>query len=112
MDGPFVHCGDIADVFEQFIANMAKELRANAAKGDRTGPGGWLEIDRKAASYELFDHAAKLHLALKELDRFREIARDNGVTGYAVARAERLVREYAADLANVALIAADAAGAL
>lgn len=112
VDGPVVHCGDIADVFERFIANMSKELLDNAAKGDRSGPNGWLRVDRKTCAYEIADHAAKLHMALKELERFRSIARENGVSGYAVARAERRVAEFSADLANAALIAADVAGVL
>jgi len=78
------------DVLVPFVSMMRKELHANAGKGDRAG---WLEMDRSTALLEIYHHLAKLQKAVKNDD----------VLG---------IREYAADVANMAMMAVDVCGYL
>jgi|GEM_PF-5275896 len=78
------------DVLLPFLAMMRAELHANAGKGDRPG---WLQMDVPTALLELFYHMGKLQKAAKKGDI-------NGV------------REYTADVANMAMMLADIHGVL
>lgn len=78
------------DVLLPFLAMMRAELHANAGKGDRPG---WLQMDVPTALLELFYHMGKLQKAAKKGD----------VGG---------VREYTADVANMAMMLADIHGLL
>lgn len=87
-DGPLT--GKYADVLVPFVALMERELHANAGKGDRPG---WLSMTRKVAVLEIHHHVAKLQKAVLNFD----------TAG---------VREYAADVANMSMMAVDVCGAL
>lgn len=78
------------DVLLPFLAMMRAELHANAGKGDRAG---WLQMDVPTALLELFYHMGKLQKAAKKGDA-------GGV------------REYTADVANMAMMLADIHGLL
>lgn len=69
---------------------MEHELHANSGKGDRPG---WLAMDRKTALLEIFYHLAKLQKATKDDDQAG-------------------IREYGADVANMAMMLVDICGAL
>jgi hypothetical protein len=77
---------------EAFVAMMVEELAANNGKGNRPS---WLTMDRKTALAEVHWHAAKLAVAAKEA------AEDPGKS------AVRDTREFAADVANCALMVLD-----
>lgn len=78
------------DTLLPFLALMRAELHANAGKGDRPG---WLTMTREQAVLEIYHHAAKLAKAMRDDD-------------------PASVREYAADVANMAMMALDVAGYL
>ncbi|WP_443190963.1 hypothetical protein [Pseudomonas indica] len=78
------------DVLMPFLAMMRAELHANAGKGDRPG---WLQMDVKDALLEIFYHMGKLQKAAKKGD----------IGG---------IREYSADVANMAMMLADVCGVL
>ncbi len=78
------------DVLLPFFAMMRAELHSNADKGDRPG---WLEMDNKTALLEIFYHLAKLQKAVKNGD----------AAG---------IKEYAADVANMAMMLVDINGLL
>lgn len=82
--------GPYAEVLAPFLNMMNAELHANSGKGDRPG---WLAMDRKTALLEIFYHLAKLQKATK----------DDDLAG---------IREYAADVANMAMMLADICGVL
>ena len=73
------------DVLIPFLYLMRNELHANAGKGDRAG---WLQMDSNTALLEIYYHLAKLQKAVRK-DNPNEI------------------REYAADVANMAMMALD-----
>lgn len=76
-------------VTEKFVNYMKKELEANYQKGDRNGPGGWLEVkDNKFWILELYYHVGKLQSALMQEDVER-------------------IKENCADIANLALMTLD-----
>lgn len=76
-------------VIAEFSKHMKTELRANYQKGDRNGPGGWLEVkDNKFWISELFYHVGKLQYALMLDDKER-------------------IKENCADIANLALMTLD-----
>lgn len=81
---------------EEFVAMMIEELRANDGKGNRPG---WLTMDRKEAISEVHWHAAKLAVAAKDLED-------------GPHPDPRYTREFAADVANCALMALDCMGFL
>lgn len=83
-------CGKYADVLSPFLALMERELHANSGKGDRPG---WLSMSRATAMLEIYYHVSKLQKAVK----------DGNVEA---------IREYAADVANMAMMAVDVCGAL
>lgn len=87
-DGPLT--GKYADVLVPFVSLMERELHANAGKGDRPG---WLSMSPATAVLEVHHHVAKLQKAVLNGD----------VPG---------VREYAADVANMSMMAVDVCGAL
>lgn len=72
-----------------FVAMMEDELHANAGKGDRPG---WLAMSREEVLLEIYYHLAKLQKAVRNDDA-------NGI------------REYAADVANMSMMAVDICGA-
>lgn len=78
------------DVLLPFARLMAKELHANAGKGDRPG---WLMMTPAIGMLEIYYHAAKLQKAIKD---------GNGEG----------IREYAADVANMAMMLLDVCGGL
>jgi hypothetical protein len=82
--------GKYDEVLRPFVALMEKELHANAGKGDRPG---WLAMSRETVMLEIYYHTAKLAKAV----------RDNHIPN---------VCEYAADVANMAMMAVDVCGAL
>lgn len=84
IDGKYDH------VLYPFARLMAKELHANAGKGDRPG---WLTMTPAIGMLEIYYHAAKLQKAVK--------------TGNAEG-----IREYAADVANMAMMLLDVCGGL
>ena len=86
--GPLV--GKYGDVLLPFVNLMEHELHANSGKGDRPG---WLAMDRKTALLEIFYHLAKLQKATKDDDQAG-------------------IREYGADVANMAMMLVDICGAL
>lgn len=94
-----------------FVGQMLRELAANDDKGNRPG---WLQMDRKEAVSEVHWHASKLAVAAKELDRLQEAWPESAdlldhPPGLAMASD---VREYAADVANCALMVLDCMGLL
>jgi len=78
------------DVLLPFARLMAKELHANAGKGDRPG---WLQMSAATAMLEIYHHAAKLQKAVKD-------------------GAGDAIGEYAADVANLAMMLLDVCGGL
>jgi hypothetical protein len=82
--------GKYAEVLVPFVALMEHELHANSSKGDRPG---WLTMAREVALLEIYWHAAKLSAAVKNNDA-------------------ALIREHAADVANMAMMALDVCGHL
>jgi Lar family restriction alleviation protein len=78
------------DTLLPFVALMRRELHANAGKGDRPG---WLTMDRKTAILEVHHHIAKLQKATL----------NNDAEG---------IREFAADVANMAMMVVDVCGVL
>lgn len=97
-----------------FVECMIEELAENVVKGGRTtqaGRPGWLTMNRKQAMAEIGWHLAKLQVAAKDLD-----ARRGGssilVEGEMEEAYAEAVREYAADVANCALMALDVMGLL
>lgn len=82
--------GKYADVLVPFLHLMEAELHANTGKGDRPG---WLAMDRKTGLLEIFYHLAKMQKAVKDDD-------------------QPGIREYGADVANMAMMLVDICGAL
>lgn len=78
------------DVLKPFVAMMEKELHANAGKGDRPG---WLAMSAGECLLEIYYHLSKLQKAIKDSDGDR-------------------IAEYSANVANMAMMAADICGAL
>jgi ABC-type transporter Mla subunit MlaD len=78
------------EVLQPFMALMRKELHANTGKGDRPG---WLQMDANTALLEVYHHLAKLQKAV----------RNNDGPG---------IVEYAADVANMAMMVLDVCGGL
>ncbi len=77
------------DTLTPFVAIMRHELHANAGKGDRPG---WLAMTRDEVLLEIYYHLAKLQKAVRTDD----------TAG---------IREYAADVANMSMMAVDICGA-
>lgn len=82
--------GKYGDVLRPFVSMMEAELHANSGKGDRQA---WLQMDGNTALLEIYYHAGKLQKAVKQ---------GNGDH----------IGEYAADIANLAMMLADLCGAL
>lgn len=78
------------DTLLPFLVLMRKELHANSGKGDRPG---WLAMQPGQCLLEIYWHVAKLSAAVKNGD-------------------QALIAEYAADVANMAMMQADIAGLL
>lgn len=103
-----------------FVACMDAEIRRNAEKGGRNGvpdhkggmlkPGwAWASPDELLA--EIHDHAAKLHVAARELER-RNHGEDPRPLPWGDRDPASLVREFAADTANMAMMLCDSFGLL
>jgi hypothetical protein len=84
------------DCLTRFSCLMIEELAANNGKGNRPG---WLQMDRKEAIGEVHWHASKLAVAAKDFE--------DGPHPDA-----RYTREFAADVANCALMVLDCMGLL
>jgi hypothetical protein len=82
--------GKYDNVLVPFARLMAKELHANAGKGDRPG---WLSMTPATGMLEIYYHTAKLQKAVK----------GGNCDG---------IREFAADVANMAMMLLDACGGL
>lgn len=82
--------GKYGYVLTPFFTMMEKELHANADKGDRPG---WLSMTPEIAMLEIYYHVAKLQKAVKSGD-------------------SEGVKEYSADVANMAMMMADLYGVL
>jgi hypothetical protein len=93
---------DEAELLRRFLGLMATEMAANEDKGNRPG---WLQMGRKEAIAEVHWHAAKLAVAAKEFDS-QGVERSDG------GGLDLSVREFAADVANCALMALDCLGLL
>jgi hypothetical protein len=78
------------EVLKPFASLMERELHANSGKGDRPG---WLAMSAYDCLLEIYYHTAKLQKAIKD---------GNGDE----------IAEYSADVANMAMMAADICGAL
>jgi hypothetical protein len=78
------------DVLVPFVHLMARELHANAGKGDRPG---WLKMSASDCLLEIYYHSAKLQKAVKDGEGDR-------------------ISEYAADVANMAMMLLDICGGL
>lgn len=91
-----------AEALRRFVGLMADELAANDGKGNRPG---WLTMGRKEALAEVHWHASKLAVEAKEASELPLAALRNSA-------APALVREYAADVANCALMVLDCMGLL
>lgn len=78
-----------------FFGEMMSELASNAHKGDRPG---WLSMTSRDAISEVLYHAAKLAYATRQFEQ------GDGTP--------EKVREFAADVANCAMMVADIAGVL
>jgi hypothetical protein len=110
-----LHNPDCAPPFEDFVQAMVRELAANAGKGDRMG---WLAAGPAALLAEVHDHAAKLHVAARELIRVQQgqeqrptpWGTSNDAERQVLWQLEDRVREFAADTANMAMMLADALG--
>lgn len=100
---PTMHNPDHDEPFAAFVQAMADELRANADKGDRAG---WLSAGAPVMVSEVLYHAGKLALAVREVIGGRPP--DPRTAGFSPDD----IREYAADVANCALMVADCAGVL
>ncbi|RFF51690.1 hypothetical protein D0A35_05390 [Xanthomonas campestris] len=87
-EGPL--SGKYGAVLRPFVAMMERELHANAGKGDRPG---WLSMDSSTALLEIYHHMGKLQRATKNAD-------------------EPGIVEYAADVANMAMMLVDVFGLL
>ena len=102
------------EVLRRFVFAMQEELAANAGKGDRPG---WLSMSPREALAEVQHHYVKLHAAVVEFDRWENCREPRPLPwmGHRPVTADLLVaaiREYAADVANMAMMAADRCGAL
>ena len=84
------HNEEIEKVFVPFIKAMTNELKANAHKGDRAS---WLTMNVREANSEVLYHVAKLVFASHKLTNGNET--------------KEHVLEYAADVANCAMMVAD-----
>jgi hypothetical protein len=100
-------------VLDAFVRRMKIELAANAGKGDRAG---WMADSPRTLLAEIQHHYVKLHACVVELDRSMggEVPRplpwiDDDP--HPCDLAER-VAEFAADVANMAMMVADRCGAL
>ncbi|MCK0543525.1 hypothetical protein JTE78_12205 [Pseudomonas syringae pv. aptata] len=82
--------GKYDEVLKPFMRMMENELHANAGKGDRSG---WLKMSAETCLLEIYYHQGKLQKAVKDGD------------------GDRIV-EYAADVANLAMMLTDICGAL
>lgn len=82
--------GKYGDVLRPFVIAMEAELHANAGKGDRPG---WLAMSPQTALLEIYYHLGKLQRAVKK---------EGG----------DLIREYAADVANMSMMLLDICGGL
>lgn len=90
-------------VLAAFAAVMETELRDNAGKHGRAA---WRTADPDWMMFEIHDHAAKLHVAFRELRRRRNGAEPRTLP-WGDRSPESLVREFAADTANMALMLLD-----
>ena len=91
---------DEVEQLDKFVHEMRRELAANADKGDRPG---WLTMTPAQAVAEVLYHAGKLSVAVRQSQRAPDPRLQLGLEE---------VREYAADVANCALMVADIMGVL
>lgn len=86
-----------------FVARMVTELAANDDKGNRPG---WLTMDRKTAIAEVHWHASKLAVEAKRMEAL-ETSPITCNDGEMIGESQEIIREYAADVANCALMVLD-----
>lgn len=101
------HCGCLA-LLDSFRALMQDELLANLDKGGRST---WRTDTPYSLLAEVHDHTAKLHIAVRELER-RRAGREPRALPWGDRTPESLVREFAADTANMAVMLLDSLGLL
>lgn len=119
---PEMHNSDHDAPFAAFTQAMADELRANAEKGDRAT---WMEERPRDLLAEIQHHLVKLWAVTVELDRerwnpgaARVLPWVDPVIWQHTTRIERinklksLVKEFAADVANISMMVADNMDAL
>lgn len=87
---------------EAFALLMQSELSANIDKGGRTA---WLAYAPRFLLSEIFDHGSKLHVAAVELLR-RRSGEPSRPMPWGTDMEQR-VREFAADVANMAMMLLD-----
>lgn len=89
-----------------FHALMVEELAANAGKGDRPG---WRTMNGRDAVSEVFWHAAKLAVSVREYMSSRRLdeERAGALTAQERQQAAERVKEYAADVSNCAMMVVD-----
>lgn len=95
-------CGCLK-ALERFHDLMIVELQANADKGGRMA---WLMAHPDALLAEVHDHAAKLHVAARELVR-RNQGHEPRPMPWGNRAPLEMVHEFAADTANMALMLVD-----
>lgn len=98
---------DIDKVVDKMAELMKKELEEN--KERKGGRSGWLRPSPMKHVLEVYYHCAKLQVALKDLETLKE-TKDSARR--AIKFREELVMEYAADVANHALMVLDTLGLL
>lgn len=98
---------DIDKVVDKMAELMKKELEEN--KERKGGRSGWLRPSPMKHVLEVYYHCAKLQVALKDLETMKE-TKDSAKR--AIKFREELVMEYAADVANHALMVLDNLGLL
>lgn len=103
-------------MLSRFIYAMEGELAANSGKGDRAG---WMSDTPRSLLAEVQHHYVKLHAAVVEFDRWENdniprplpwLREDSGY--YSLAQLLAAIREFSADVANMAMMVADRCGAL
>lgn len=100
---------DEVRVLGAFVEHMQRELAANSGKGDRPG---WMRDTPRDLLAEIQHHYVKLHAVVVEVDREEKGQTSRPVPWGATMATRELVAEFAADVANMAMMLADRCGAL
>lgn len=100
---------DEVRVLGAFVERMQRELAANGGKGDRPG---WTRDTPRDLLAEIQHHYVKLHTVVVEFDREEQGLPSRPVPWGATMATRHLIAEFAADVANMAMMLADRCGAL